>query len=182
MFSILLLDDEPHVLSALRRTLRTPLGDQVKVETFTDPHDALARVGERRYDLIVSDFRMPLMDGIQFLRFARELQPEALRMVVSASTEINGVMSAINDVGVFRYIVKPWTAEVLIDDVRAALAQSQANQEQRALADAMRVETGALGRAEAELRRLEALEPGLTKVEWGPNGEVLMPPLRAAAE
>src|ERR1700712_3295159 len=108
MFSILLLDDEPHVLSALRRTLRKPLGDQLSIETFTDPHEALRRVGQQRYDLIVSDFRMPLMDGIQFLRFAREIQPTALRMIVSASTEIDGVMRAINDVEVFRYIVKPW--------------------------------------------------------------------------
>jgi two-component system, probable response regulator PhcQ len=179
MFSILLLDDEPHVLSALRRTLRTPLGDQVSMETHTDPHEALARVGEHAFDLLITDFRMPAMNGVQFLRFARELQPHALRMVVSASTEINGVMSAINDVGVFRYVVKPWTTDVLVDDVRAALAESFAGREQRRLADAMRVETGEIGRTEAERRRLEELEPGLTDVQWGPNGEVLMPPLHS---
>jgi DNA-binding NtrC family response regulator len=179
MFWILLLDDEPNVLSALRRTLRTPLGDEVTMETFTEPHAALERIGEHTFDLIVSDFRMPVMDGIQFLRFARELQPHALRMIVSASTEINGVMSAINDIGVFRYVVKPWTTEVLVDDVRNALAQSAANREQRQLADAMRVETGALDRSAAERQRLEELEPGLTQVAWGPNGEVLMPALPA---
>lgn len=177
MYSILLLDDEPHVLSALRRTLRTPLGPSVTMETFTDPHEALARLGNHSVDLIVSDFRMPLMDGVQFLRFARELQPHALRMIVSASTEINGVMSAINEVGVFRYIVKPWTSEILVEDVRNALSQASASREQRQLADAMRVGTGELARGEAERRRLEELEPGLTQVDWGPNGEVLMPPL-----
>lgn len=182
MFSILMLDDEPHVLSALRRTLRSPLGDQVTMETHTDPYAALVRAGERTFDLVMSDFRMPMMDGIQFLRFVRSLQPDALRMIVSASTEINGVMSAINDIGVFRYIVKPWTTELLIEDVKAALAHSQATREQRILADAMRVETGQLGRDEAERRRLEELEPGLTQVEWGPNGEVLMPSLLSGTE
>ena len=177
MTSILLLDDEPHVLSALRRTLRTPLGDQVTMETFTHPHEALARVDEHAFDLIVTDFRMPLMDGIQFLRFARELQPHAVRMIVSASTEIRGVMAAINDVGVYRYIVKPWTSELLLEDVRAALDHARSGREERALADAMRVANGALGPADAERRRLEELEPGLTQVDWGPNGEVLMPPL-----
>ncbi len=181
MFSILLLDDEPNVLAALRRTLRGPLGSGVKMETFTDPHDALARVGEHSFDLVMSDFRMPVMDGIQFLHFVREMQPATLRMIVSASTDISSVMSAVNDVGVFRYVVKPWTTELLVEDVRAALAQSLASREQRQLADAMRVQKGDLGAAEAERRRLEEIEPGLTHVEWGPNGEVLMPPLSTTA-
>lgn len=181
MLSMLLLDDDPHVLSALRRTLRTSFGDSVRIELFTDPHEALARVDEHTFELIVSDFRMPGMDGIQFLRFAREIQPHAMRMIVSASTEVNAVTSAINDVGVFRYIVKPWTPDLVIEHVRAALAASQSSREERALADAMRVATGRLGRVEAEYRRLEELEPGLTRVAWGPNGEVLMPPLQRHA-
>jgi DNA-binding NtrC family response regulator len=180
--SILLLDDESNVLSALRRTLRRPLGERVTIQTFTDPYEALTCIGEQAFDVIVSDYRMPLMDGIQFLRFAREIQPGALCMIVSASTEINGVMSAINDVGVFRYIVKPWTTELLVEDMQAAIAQSEANREQRRLADAMRVENGELGRNEAERRRLEELEPGITLVAWGPDGEVLMPSLPAALE
>jgi DNA-binding NtrC family response regulator len=179
MFSILLLDDEPNVLSALRRTLRQPLGPQVALETFTDPHDALARIGAHEFDLIVSDFRMPLMNGIQFLHFAREMQPATPRIIVSASTEIDGVMSAINEVGVFRYIVKPWTAEVLIDDVRAALAQATLGREERRLAAAMRVKTDGQNPDADELRRLEELEPGLTQVDWGPNGEVIMPTIPA---
>ncbi len=177
MFSILMLDDEPHVLSALRRSLRLPLGDTVKIEQFTDPHDALTRVGEHAFDVVMSDFRMPAMDGIQFLRFVREIRPDALRLIVSASTEVNGVMSAINDIGVFRYIVKPWTTPLLIEDVRAALAQSVVNREQRALAEAKRMENVDY-RHDAERRRLEELEPGLTHVEWSAQGEVLMPPLQ----
>ena len=177
MPSILMLDDEPHVVAALRRALRSPLGDTVTLETFTDPHSALARVGEHAFDLVMSDFRMPVMDGIQFLRFVRELQPGAVRMVVSASTELNGVMSAINDVGVFRYVVKPWTTELLVEDVRAALATAAAAREQRRLADEARVYNGDMGATEAERRRLEEMEPGITQVAWGPGGEVLMPTL-----
>ncbi len=174
-----MLDDEPHVLSALRRTLRLPLGDDVTMELFTCPHEALQRMGTQSFDLIMSDFRMPAMNGIQFLRFARELQPDAVRIIVSASTEIDGVMSAINEVGVFRYIVKPWTAEVLIDDVRAALAQATLGREERRLAAAMRVKTDGQNPDADELRRLEDLEPGLTQVDWGPNGEVIMPTIPA---
>ncbi len=173
-----MLDDEPHVLSALRRTLRLPLGDNVTIEMFTCPHEALARMGAQPFDLVMSDFRMPAMNGIQFLRFARELQPDAVRMIVSASTEIDGVMSAINDVGVFRYIVKPWTAALLISDVREALSSSVAQREERELANAKRMDSAG-HRLELELQRLEAMEPGLTDVEWSDNGEVLMPALNA---
>jgi two-component system probable response regulator PhcQ len=179
MPSILLLDDEPHVVAALRRALRTPLGEGVTMECFTDPHEALARVGEHSFDVVVSDFRMPQMDGTQFLRFVRAIQPEAVRMVVSASTEISGVMSAINELGVFRYVVKPWTTELLIEDVQSALQQAAEAREQRRLADEARVQKGELGAAEAERRRLEEMEPGITNVQWGPNGEVLMPTLPA---
>ena len=181
MFSILMLDDEPHVLSALRRTLRLPLGETVTMELHHNPHEALARVGEQAFDLVMSDFRMPTMDGIQFLRFVRELQPHAVRMIVSASTEVTGVMSAINDIGVFRYVVKPWVSAQLIEDVRAALAQAEAGREQRALFEE-RLMDSPKHRGEAERRRLEALEPGLTRVEWGPQGEVLMPSLHAGID
>ena len=189
MPSILCLDDEPNVVSALRRTLRRPLGELVTLECFTDPHAALARIGEHSFDLVMSDFRMPAMDGVQFLRFVRELQPETVRMIVSASTEISGVMSAINEVGVFRYVVKPWTTDLLIEDVQSALEHSATLREQRRLADAMRVRSRhadsftlvepfvPVDPIEAERRRLEELEPGLTHVNWGPNGEVLMPTL-----
>jgi DNA-binding NtrC family response regulator len=177
MPSILLLDDEPYVVASLRRALRGALGPDVHMETFTDPHEALARINDHAFDLVVSDCRMPVMDGIQFLRFVREMRPTAVRMVVSASTELSGVMSAINDVGAFRYIVKPWITEVLIEDVRAALALAAAEREQRALADEARVQKGELESRIAVCRRLEEEEPGITHVNWGPQGEVLMPTL-----
>jgi two-component system probable response regulator PhcQ len=174
MQAILLLDDEPHVLAAIRRCLRQALGDQVTIESHSDPYDALARGGVCTFDLVISDLRMPQMDGIQFLRFFRELQPNTIRMIVSASIEINGVMSAINDVGVFRYVVKPWTTDLMIEDVRSALAHATMERNQRELVDEM---CGGVARKDLERRRLEAMEPGLTDVAWGPAGEVLMPNL-----
>lgn len=181
MQTILMLDDEPNVVAALRRTLRGPLAARARIECFTDPHAALARIDEQAFDLVMSDFRMPLMDGVQFLRFVRELQPQSVRMVVSASTDMNAVMGAVNDVGVFRYVVKPWTTDLLIEDVHAALALSHSQREQQRLAEAMRAHQRLHDAAGEEQRRLEALEPGITQVAWGPQGEVLMPPLHADA-
>ena len=67
----------------------------------------------------------------------------------------------------------------LIEHVGTALQHSRDMLVQRTLADQMRVQRGELGPEDAERRRLEAFEPGITHVDWGPNGEVLMPPLGA---
>lgn len=183
MPTLLLLDDEPHVLSSLRRALRQPLGEDVKILTFIDPHAALNHLCEHAVDLVMTDFRMPAMSGLQFLHFVRELQPDAVRMIVSASTDVSSVIDSINEVGVFRYVVKPWSTGLLIEDVKAALDKARTGREQRRLADAMRERSAdAAPPDEIERRRLEALEPGLTHVEWGPNGEVLMPPLTARVD
>jgi two-component system probable response regulator PhcQ len=175
--SVLMVDDEPGVLSALLRTLRMEFRDEVYLETCADPVRAVQRLKERAFDVVMSDFRMPAMTGIEFLRKVSELQPNAMRIIVSASVDAQTVMNVVNQVGVFRYIVKPWQGEELIAGVRQALAQAHVQREQRKLADAMRVQRGEISRGDAEMRRLEELAPGITRVEWGPNGEVLMPPL-----
>lgn len=175
--SILLVDDEPHVLAALHRVLRVPLRDLARVELFSDTRLALARVREHAFDVVVSDFRMPQQDGVAFLRDVREVQPRAVPMIVSGSADVATLVRAVNDAQVFRYILKPWSDDELVGSVKAALAHAQASKEQALLADAMRVQEGRLPAFEAERRRLESEEPGLTHVDWGPNGEVLMPPL-----
>jgi response regulator RpfG family c-di-GMP phosphodiesterase len=106
------------------------------------------------------------------------LQPRAVPLIVSGSSDVATLMRAVNDAQVFRYILKPWGEEELVESVKLALERARATREEAELADAMRVQQGQLPAQEAERRRLEAQEPGLTHVEWGPNGEVLMPPLK----
>ncbi|HEV8312501.1 MAG TPA: response regulator [Burkholderiaceae bacterium] len=175
---ILLVDDEPHVLAALQRALRLHFGQALRIETNVDAADALLRARARTWDLVISDYRMPRMNGLEFLRGLRALQPHIVRIVLSASSDLSTIMRAVNEVGVFRYLIKPWVGEQLIEHVSAALRHAQDMASQRELADAMRVQRGELGAAAAEAHRLEQFEPGITHVDWGPNGEVLMPPLK----
>jgi response regulator RpfG family c-di-GMP phosphodiesterase len=90
------------------------------------------------------------------LRRLVALQPHIVRVVLSASSDLQTIMQAVNDVGVYRYLVKPWQAEQLIEHVGTALRHSRDVLVQRTLADQMRVQRGELGLADAERRRLGA--------------------------
>lgn len=175
MQRVLLLDDEPHVIAALKRVLRAGFGTALRVEATVDPEEALALLRTMPFDLVISDFRMPLMSGTEFLQLVRSLQPEAVRIILSASTDGQTLMQAVNDAEVFRYLSKPWVEADLLVQVRQALDRAAQMRHERELADATRVQFGTISAADMERRRLEALEPGITHVEWGPNGEVLMP-------
>ncbi len=172
---ILLLDDEPHVLSAIKRSLRAGLGADLRIEETVDPEVALARLRETAFDVVISDYRMPLMTGVEFLGLVRSIQPMAVRMVLSASSDSEALMRAVNDAEVFRYLLKPWDEKDLTGHVRAALDRADQLRHEGELADVGRHEFGALSATELERRKLEAMEPGLTHVTWGPNGEVLGP-------
>ena len=163
--------------NALRRLLNPHFADdQLRIEATVDPYAALARMHEVPFALVISDYRMPAMSGLEFLKQARAVQPHAVRIVLSASADFETIARAVNEIEVFRYLAKPW-GDDLIDHVRQALARNGQAHSERELADAMRIQRGQLSAEERELLQLEALEPGITRVDWGPNGEVLMPDL-----
>lgn len=165
---ILLVDDEPHVLSALQRLLRRELAGTAQVEAHTSPRAALARALEVPFALVVSDYRMPELDGLAFLKAFSELQPRARRLMLSGVTDFDVLVSAVNDVGLQRYLIKPWDDREMAD----ALADQAKDEEARHLADERRGELGQLSAEELERRRLEAEEPGITQVRRGPDGAI----------
>lgn len=173
MRRFLLLDDEINVLHALKRALRSCFsGKDLSVEIFTEPEQALLRSGEVAFDVVISDYRMPQMNGVEFLTMVKGLQPSAVRLILSASTEFETVMSAINRAEVFRFIPKPWQIEDIKKTLELALERRDQLVADQRLADELRVQRGQLTPQELEARRLEAEEPGITKVNWGPDGSV----------
>src|SRR5947199_192986 len=89
MTHLLIVDDEPHVLSALRRMLLNaaapPVLPDPQLTACTSPVQALEHVANHRVDLVISDYRMPGMDGVSFLTRVKELQPDTARIMMSAS-------------------------------------------------------------------------------------------------
>ncbi len=173
MKRFLLVDDEINVLNALQRTLRQRIGSsELTIEILTDPVEALERIGETAFDLVISDYRMPIMNGIEFLKAVKKIQPDAVRLMLSAYSEFNAVVDAVNEAEVFRYIAKPWQADDLEEIIRLALVRREQVLEDKRLADEVRVQRGVMTPQELEIKRLESEEPGITKVNWGPDGSV----------
>jgi two-component system probable response regulator PhcQ len=180
MHRILLVDDESGVLNALQRLLRlTPIvvrGAEwhPRVDVFTSPAAALKSAAECAYDLVVSDFRMPEMDGVAVLRRMRELQPDCARVILSGYTDLNGLIGAINEARIDRFIAKPWNDFEFVSTLTQVLEIRALRMENESLADQVRVDRGEISPAELELKRLERQEPGITQVQWGPDGSVVI--------
>lgn len=168
---LLLVDDEPNILSALVRLLAP---EPYEIETFTDPAAALAHAKRAEFDLVLSDYRMPEVDGVSFLTIFRSLQPDCARLVLSGYADIDALLGSINDARIFRFICKPWHDGELRAAVTQALAHRTALLENRRLADQVRAQQERLDRQQRELDRLERDNPGITRVLRGPDGSILL--------
>ena len=125
--SILFVDDEPNVLSSLRRLFRK---EGYKLTFCEETEGALRIMDEQDVDLVVSDYRMPGMTGIEFLRIVREQHPDVMRVVLSGYADIETITAAINEGQIYRFVSKPWNDEELKVTVRRCLeshAMAQAN-------------------------------------------------------
>lgn len=180
MSRILVVDDDDNILKALRRMLSiascTAEGQTFKlaVDTFSSPQDALEKARHTAYDLVLADYRMPVMNGVQFLTALRKIQPDAARVILSGYADLNGLIGAINEAGISRFMAKPWNDYELVAAIGQALAMRELTRENQRLADQVRLTAGAISVEEIERRRLEAEEPGITHVNWGPDGSVLI--------
>lgn len=176
MRRVMLIDDEALVLRALTRTIRPLFQEQALcLETFSDPEQALLRCAEAAFDVVVSDYRMPAINGADFLQMVKRLQPDAVRIVLSASTDFAEVSNAINRAEIFRYVAKPWEAEELRSVLTLAFERFDQARDIRNRLDG---EQDALEptAVELELRKLEQEEPGITIVRRDADGGVYLDP------
>jgi len=180
MTSLLIVDDEPNVLNALRRLCQNsaipPSIPDPTIVTFTSPIDAATYVGVHKVDLVLSDYRMPDMDGATFLTHVKEVQPDAARIIMSACSDIEGIVRAINQAGIFRFVSKPWSDTDLKATINEVIAHRDLLLENRRLADEVRRQRSVISRQALELERLERETPGITKVRWTEDGGVMLEP------
>lgn len=113
---VLCVDDEP----AMLRALRLQLGREFEVAVATDAVQALALLRGDRFDVILSDQRMPGLCGTEFLQRAKVLAPHAVRLLMTGYADFNAVVSALNEGDVFRFVSKPWDPLKLLASVQEA--------------------------------------------------------------
>jgi two-component system, NtrC family, response regulator AtoC len=141
-YPVLVVDDETDNLDAFRFNFRK----QFALHTAGDGEEALRILREHDVAVIVTDQRMPRVTGLDLLRAAREVRPDAVGIIVTAFTDVDVLLSAINLGQVYRYITKPWDSR----EVRGVLAQAIERfhlvRENRRLLDQLRGYAGYLER------------------------------------
>jgi response regulator RpfG family c-di-GMP phosphodiesterase len=117
---ILFVDDEPSVLEGYKRLL----GRELPVDTALGGELGLAAIAETGpYAVVISDMRMPQMNGAQFLAKVRDLSPTTVRLALTGYVDIDTAMAAVNEGNIFRFLTKPCSKENLLHAIEAALAQ-----------------------------------------------------------
>ncbi len=142
--SVLFVDDEENILKSIGRLF---LDEPYELITAGSGREALELLNRSRsVAVIVSDQRMPGMSGTEFLEKARELAPDAVRIVLTGYADVNAAVDAINKGGVQRYIGKPWNDDELLAVIREAVSRHDLTEENKRL-------TEIVHRQNAELRR-----------------------------
>lgn len=116
-YTILIVDDELNVIRSLKRLFRK---ENYRIITAGSALEGLEIARSNSVDMIISDQRMPGVSGIEFLSKIRDEFPRIIRMILSGYTDIQTVTSAINEGNVYKFILKPWDDNNLLDAVREA--------------------------------------------------------------
>ncbi|MDR3566033.1 MAG: response regulator [Negativicutes bacterium] len=138
---VLFVDDENHILSAIRRAT----ADEAFESLFAGSgREALQVFAEHEISVIITDMRMPGMDGLALLKIIREQYPETVRMVLSGYTQLSQVLATVNQGDIFRYIPKPWEMEEeLLSAVRQAIDRYNLGAERDSLREGLELKNQA---------------------------------------
>ena len=128
--TLLLVDDEPNILAALKRLLRR---DGYQILTAESGQEGLDLLGRNAVDVIVSDQRMPGMTGVEFLRTAKSLYPNTVRIVLSGYTELQSVTDAVNEGAIYKFLTKPWDDGLLSGHIAEAFQHKEMADENKRL-------------------------------------------------
>jgi len=145
---LLVVDDEENILRSLRRVLRH--GDW-EIRTALDAEKGLAELDSFSPEVVISDFRLPGMNGAEFLARVKERMPRAQRILLTGHADQRAIEEAINRSEIFRYIAKPWNDSQLLLTVQSAFEQFAVSQENERLSEITRKQNDELRLLNADL-------------------------------
>lgn len=130
---ILFVDDEQHLLDAMRRQFR----GQFEMATALGGHEGLRVLqNDGPFAVIVSDFRMPMMNGVEFLERSRDISPDSVRIMLTGYTEHQTAIDAVEKGHVFHFLTKPCDGETLAAALQAAMDLYELNNSLKGLGQA----------------------------------------------
>jgi len=163
--TILLVDDEANVLSALQRAL---FEEEYEVLTAESGEDGLKLLLSHRVKVIISDERMPGMDGSEFLSLVREKYPETVRIMLTGHASLESAMKAVNCGGIYRFFTKPWQELDLKMAISSAIEKYDLEEENRRLLRTIKHQA-------MEKKMLERQFPGISRLKKDVTGHFVLP-------
>ena len=162
--SILIVDDEAPVIAALKRAL---LDEPFEVYGASSGEEALRLMSQQPFKVVISDERMPGMDGAKFLSHVRLRHPETVRIMLTGHASVEATMRAVNSGEIYRFFTKPWEDVMLKMAIRSAIEKYDLEDENRRLLKTVK-------RQSQELRYLENHFPGIGDVRKDSRGAILI--------
>lgn len=163
--SILLVDDETNVLAALKRSL---MDEPYVIASANSGDEAIVRMIEQPFKVVISDERMPNMDGSELLGIIRERWPETVRIMLTGHASVEATMRAVNSGEIYRFFTKPWDDVMLKLAIRSAIEKFDLEEENRRLLRTVKQQS-------RELKSLERHHPGITDLKKSEQGVIELP-------
>jgi len=162
---ILLIDDEPSILAALRRVL---MDEPYEILDAGSAEEGLEVLRENPCKVIISDERMPGMGGADLLCRVKELYPDSIRILLTGHASIDAAMKAVNNGEIYRFFMKPWNEPDLILAIRSAVEKYDLQEENSRLLAIVREQAD-------ELKAIEERYPGISRLEKDIDGSIYVP-------
>ncbi|MBI2818309.1 MAG: response regulator [Acidobacteria bacterium] len=143
---LVVVDDEEIVLTSLRSLIA--IATDCRIDCYTEPKQALESIRRNGADLVIADYSMPEMDGMEFLSCVRDFDPEITRVLLTGYADKDSAIKAINQVALFHYVEKPWDNDQLLLIIRNGL-------ERRLLLKQVREKISRLDDAHAEVKEMQ---------------------------
>ena len=161
--TILIVDDDELFLEYIQRALTS---ENYNVITTSSGKEGLDILGKQHVSVVISEYKIPLMSGLEFLEKVRIIYPDILTIMVTDHADIKLAIKAINEAGVYKFLLKPYDDIDFINTIKKTLESLQVIKERDVLIRKVKTH-------EVTLKDLEKRYPGITKVERDEDGYIL---------